>query len=108
MWLCSKLDPTTVFGPGNTTHQLGQYVILSLIQQLGVDITKETPLKLNWLREAAMVLNVNDTVIKEHAPVLLNKLKHNLETHYPKYSDPTNPCYTSYKLLMHIVNSLRK
>jgi enhancer of mRNA-decapping protein 4 len=106
-WLCSKVDVQRIFGP--SPLPLSQYVLLSLIQQLGFDISKDTLLKLTWLREAALVLHLNDPLIAEHVPGILTKLLHNLELHYPKFAaDPTNPCSTSFKLLMHVVNSLLK
>jgi len=104
-WLCTQIDPSSLF---SDDVPLSQYVLLSLIQQLGYDLAKDTELKLNWLREACLVLNLTDTVISQHAPVVLTKLLRNLEGLYPKFSDGSNPSGTSFKLLMHIVNSLLK
>lgn len=49
-WLCSKMDPHAIFSM--RPLPLSQYVLLSLIQQLGFDLTRDTELKLTWLREA--------------------------------------------------------
>lgn len=106
------VDPHAVFSSSSVgsggSLPISQYVLLSLIQQLGFDITKDTSLKLQWLREAALVLDLNDPVISTHAPTILTKLLHNLEQNHSQFSDPSNPCATSFKLLMHVVNSLLK
>jgi hypothetical protein len=104
VWLCSKLDPGVVFSP--KTKPLSQYVILSLLSQLPYDLPKDTLLKLTWLREAALVLDIHDKNIEQHAPAVLTQLLHVLEEHYPKYADSSNPSSSAFKLLMHIVNSL--
>lgn len=46
------MDPHAVFSM--RPLPISQYVLLSLIQQLGFDLTKDTELKLNWLREAGL------------------------------------------------------
>lgn len=103
MELLSKLDPSIL-----STQKLGQYLLLSLIQQLGVDLAKDTAAKLPWLREAALILDLNDKVIAQHAPGVLAKLLRNLEELYPRFSDHSNPQASNLKLLMHIINSLLK
>jgi enhancer of mRNA-decapping protein 4 len=103
-WVCGKINTEQFFS--SSTLPLSQQVLLSLIQQLGFDLSKDTNLKLTWLRGCALVLNLKDRIISEHAPVILAKVLHNLEEHYPRHSDPT--ISTSFKLLMHVINSLLK
>lgn len=100
VWLCSKVNPNDVLRSGI----LSPYVILSLIQQLGFDLTRETANKLNWLREATLVLPANDSSISSYCPTVLNKVHQNLEDNYPKYAN--TELGPSFKVVLHIINSL--
>jgi enhancer of mRNA-decapping protein 4 len=103
-WLCSKLDPHIVF---TKYPPLPQHVLLSLIQQLGYDLSRETTVRVNWLREALLAVDTRDRATEEHGAGILNRLLDNLESHYPKHS--SNPSLAnSFKLLMHMANSLLK
>jgi hypothetical protein len=91
------------------SHTAAGYVLHALTAfnaTIGYDLSKDTQLKLTWLREAALVLNMQDPEISQRAPPLLTKLLRNLEELYPKFVD--TPLASNCKLVMHIVNSLLK
>jgi enhancer of mRNA-decapping protein 4 len=102
-WLCSKLDSTYVF---SKQPPIAQSVLLSLIQQLGFDLSKDSALKLNWLREAILQIDPTDHVVKEHSHLILSQLMVKLEQALMRNTDPS--LLSSIKLLMHVVNSLLK
>eukprot|EP01117_Protostelium_nocturnum_P009244 TRINITY_DN3308_c0_g1_i2.p1 TRINITY_DN3308_c0_g1~~TRINITY_DN3308_c0_g1_i2.p1 ORF type:complete len:1068 (-),score=262.68 TRINITY_DN3308_c0_g1_i2:43-3246(-) len=102
-WLCSQIDPQSFFLHRNP---LSQYVLLSLIQQLGFDLSKDTFLKLTWLKESITKLSLNDHSIVEPGSRILGKLKNNMESHYLQFSDSNNPSSAQFKLLFNYVNSV--
>eukprot|EP01098_Paradermamoeba_levis_P005676 TRINITY_DN2387_c0_g1_i1.p1 TRINITY_DN2387_c0_g1~~TRINITY_DN2387_c0_g1_i1.p1 ORF type:complete len:175 (-),score=66.04 TRINITY_DN2387_c0_g1_i1:25-525(-) len=119
-WLCSQLDPSTIFSPAPTSSSsspspaISQPVLLSLIQQLGFDLSKETGMKLAWLKEAAIAMDPQDFIIQNHAPNVLSTLLNNLEACLPKFVKAPHHLHGSsgnltkeVKVLMHIVNSLK-
>eukprot|EP01119_Soliformovum_irregulare_P005051 TRINITY_DN1639_c0_g1_i1.p1 TRINITY_DN1639_c0_g1~~TRINITY_DN1639_c0_g1_i1.p1 ORF type:complete len:1260 (+),score=432.34 TRINITY_DN1639_c0_g1_i1:384-3782(+) len=101
-WLCSRVDPHVVLS------QLSPQVMLSLIQQLGVNLTTEPELKVTWLREACLAFDPADPKVQQYAPATLKQLLRNLGESIPKYSASTKPPASSFKVIMHIVNSLLK
>lgn len=70
-WLCAQLQPNNVFGAGPL---LSQGVILSLIQQLGCDLQRDTPAKVSWICEAALSLDRRDPLLVTHMPAVLTNL----------------------------------
>eukprot|EP01097_Dermamoeba_algensis_P000421 TRINITY_DN1146_c0_g2_i1.p1 TRINITY_DN1146_c0_g2~~TRINITY_DN1146_c0_g2_i1.p1 ORF type:complete len:206 (-),score=54.22 TRINITY_DN1146_c0_g2_i1:189-806(-) len=104
-WLCSQVNPGVVFS--STPPVLSQAVLLSLMQQLGVDLTRDTAMKLHWLREAALALNPPDVLVQNHGPAVLSILLHNLEENFPKFAKHHNPCAKDFKVLMHLINSIK-
>ena len=75
-WLCSKLEPRGFFLIHR--HALSQVILLSLLQQLGFDLSRDTILKLTWLTEIATVLNPKDDTIHAHVTGILEALHGNL------------------------------
>jgi len=104
VWLCGIVEPSSVFGAHPV--RINQPVLLSLIQQLGYDLSSDTTLKLRWLQQAILCLDPRDLSVASHVPAILARLLANLEEHYPRFSDNSNPCSTSFKVLLHVVNSL--
>ena len=99
-WLCGSIDaPSTL---SRSPPPLSQMVLLSLLQQLAVDLSQQTTSKLQWIREAAMNINPRDPAIAHQVkPVLqqvANSLTHNVQKMSP--SDASN-C----KLTIHVVRS---
>jgi len=106
VWLCTQVEGQNPRLLGQNPTPLRQHVLLSLIQQLGFDLSKDTLQKLTWLIDAVLVLNPKDPDVARHVPVVLAQLLHNLEDLYPSFSVSTNPGSTSFKLLLRLVNYL--
>lgn len=81
-------------------------MLLSLIQQLGFDLTKDTAVKIKWLTESILTLNMSDKIVAEHAPNILGRIRQHLEELYPKYASV--PVGGQLKILMHVINSMLK
>jgi hypothetical protein len=75
--LCSSMDPAVVFGM--RPPLLSAPVILSLIQQLGYDLSRDADTKLSWLPEAAMALDVRDPNVAQMAQSVLGGIVVKLE-----------------------------
>eukprot|EP01116_Phalansterium_solitarium_P012648 TRINITY_DN2913_c0_g1_i6.p2 TRINITY_DN2913_c0_g1~~TRINITY_DN2913_c0_g1_i6.p2 ORF type:complete len:457 (-),score=193.71 TRINITY_DN2913_c0_g1_i6:2471-3841(-) len=98
--LCQQLSPSSVFG---LEPPLPPLVVLSLVQQLSVDLLHDTPLKLEWLSEAVMALDMKDAVVATHVGMVLSKLLSNLQDNLGRFS--STPLAKQFKVLMHVTNS---
>ena len=99
-WLCSIVDAGTVLS--GSTPLLSQMVLLSLIQQLSSDLTSNSTGKLQWIREAAMVINPKDPVLSAHLVPVLQQVHENLSA---GLSHLQGADVSSCKLAMHVVHS---
>ena len=78
--LCELITPSQVFE--QTTNnaskrpqcQLQQPVILSLIQQLSQDLNSNTELKIKYLEEAVVNLDLLNPLTREHTPSVVHQL----------------------------------
>ncbi|XP_031552584.1 enhancer of mRNA-decapping protein 4-like isoform X2 [Actinia tenebrosa] len=77
VFVCEGVDSNDLFS--QTENQLPQPVLLSLIQQLSVDLLSNTELKHRYLTEALMLLDVNNEVTREHLPGVLQGLCQQLD-----------------------------
>jgi enhancer of mRNA-decapping protein 4 len=74
------VNPTQVFEPtlNNSTKKaqcpLQQPVILSLIQQLSQDLTTNIELKVRYLEEAVVNLDLMNALTREHTPGVIGQL----------------------------------
>ncbi len=66
----------------NGTSSLSHAVLLSLMQQLSLDLSKDTRSKLNWIQESLLALNMHDPEIKDYVAEVLNGLFKQLEVIY--------------------------
>ncbi|CAM6073454.1 unnamed protein product [Sphagnum tenellum] len=101
-WLCMQLDEAVVFS--TVPLPLSQGVVLSLVQQLGCDLSNDTGRKLSWIREAALVLNPNDPVLAPHMRPFLEQLYQNLHRQLIHTTVPGDQA--NLRLVIHVVNSL--
>jgi len=101
VWLLEQLNGDHILS-GNEPL-LSQEVLLCSLQQLGMNLEHETTLKLNWLRDIAVVLNPDDQSIKSHTQQVLVDLKHNLQKLKPALQ-PAD--INSFKLVSHVIQSL--
>ena len=91
MNLCETVNPNQVFeqttnNPSKKPQcQLQQPVILSLIQQLSQDLSQNLDLKMKYLEEAVINLDLANPLTKEHTPAvvgqLVPKLQQYIQTH---------------------------
>ena len=55
--LCGVLSLRSMIPPLQEPPVLSQQVLLSLLQQLGYDLSRESRTKLAWIRDAALALD---------------------------------------------------
>lgn len=105
VWLCQQIkNPSELLN--RSPPILSPFVLLSLVQQLGHNLSRDTALKVEWLRDACLALPTNDPQIAQYCPDILRKLKSNLEDFVVK--NPDNENVRNVKLISHILNSLLK
>lgn len=74
-WLCKQLDTAMLFGDGADEHPpLSQTVLVCLLQQLGAQLSTDTTLKLEWMKEIALNLDKDNEDIATYAPDVLKQL----------------------------------
>jgi len=99
-WLCGSIDaPSTL---SRSPPPLSQMVMLSLLQQLAVDLSQHTTSKLQWIREAAMNINPRDPVIAHQVKPVLQGVANSLANNVQKMS-PSDA--SNCKLTIHVVRS---
>lgn len=101
MYVCANVDADSVFS--QTPCPLSQPVLLSLIQQLSVDLTVDTELKHKYIEEALMALDSRDDVTREHMPGVLEVLCQQLQSAIQEASGPRQ---RSLKMLQMAARSL--
>ncbi|CAI8015530.1 Enhancer of mRNA-decapping protein 4 [Geodia barretti] len=70
LYLCQQVTPEDVFD--KTPCPLSQPVLLSLVQQLSVDLSEHVDLKLRFLEASVLGLDVNNDITKSHRPKSAN------------------------------------
>ncbi|GAV74787.1 LOW QUALITY PROTEIN: WD40 domain-containing protein, partial [Cephalotus follicularis] len=102
-WLCSQVDMQgiLVMAPLPLSHG----VLLSLLQQLACDISKDTPRKLAWMTDVAAAINPADQMIAVHVRPIFDQVYQILNN---QRSSPatTGAELSSIRLLMHVINSM--
>ncbi|KAG0566280.1 hypothetical protein KC19_7G051900 [Ceratodon purpureus] len=101
-WLCMQLDEAHLFS--TVPLPLSQGVLLSLVQQLGCDLGKDTVRKLSWIREAALALNPDDPLLAPHMRPFLQQLYQNLHRQVQQTTVPGEQA--NLRLVIHVVHSL--
>ena len=82
--VCARHDPSEVFaGP-----PLSPMVLLPLVQQLGSDLSRALPPKINWLRACLLRLDPRDPLLADMLPDVLQQLKGTIETQRSVERDP--------------------
>ena len=100
-WLCSRVAPGPLLSASPPV--LPQPVLLSLVQQLGFDLGRQTALKLAWLRDATMALDPQDQQVASHLRGVLQDIHGRLAA---VVAGPDRILASDAKLGMHVVNSL--
>lgn len=102
LYACEHTQLQLLFGQPECP--LHQHVLLSLIQQLSADMTSHTELKLKFLEEAVMNLDVNNSTTREHMPIVLNNLQLQLQRFIK--NNPNHKLSRSMKVLNMASHSL--
>lgn len=106
VWLCSHVEPGTIFH--STPIRISQPVLLSLVQQLSFELSKDTALKLSWLKLAVLHVDTQNSRYRQHVPKVMQQLQQSLEEIFTRFSDNANPLSADLRLLMHVVSSMLK
>ncbi|KAK6934665.1 Enhancer of mRNA-decapping protein 4, WD40 repeat region [Dillenia turbinata] len=102
-WLCSQVDLQGILSM--IPLPLSQGVLLSLLQQLACDISKDTPRKLTWMTDVAVAINPADPMIAVHVRPIFEQVYQILNHHR---SLPTTSIseISNLRVVMHIINSM--
>jgi len=58
-------------GAGGPAAPVSQGVVLSLLQQLGADLSSNEEIKVQWVREALLAVDVHDRRFSKHVRTIL-------------------------------------
>lgn len=78
LYVCQRIDAEELFSKKSSC--LEQQIILSLIQQLSIDLTNETELKVNYLSEAIEALDTSHDITATHMASVLDSLLEQVES----------------------------
>jgi len=95
VFTCELLNTTQVFN--SATCPLSQSVLLSLIQQLSVDLGDKTEVKHAYLHEALVNLNPEDPTTKVHIKTVLGQLEQSLRNYIQ--ANPNSKMTRNMKIL---------
>ncbi|XP_028392864.1 enhancer of mRNA-decapping protein 4-like [Dendronephthya gigantea] len=106
--VCQACDPSELFG--QDPCPFNQPTLLSLIQQLSVELSSNTELKYRYIEEAILALDTEDPVTKEHVDAILRGLCEQIKAtnHLLAQDDSTKPLQRSLKRLYMAAMSLIK
>ncbi|CAN4117823.1 unnamed protein product [Withania somnifera] len=103
-WLCLQVDLPGILSMNPLP--LSQGVLLSLLQHVACDITKDTTRKLSWMRDVLSAINPTDPMIVVHVPPIFEQVNQILN-HHRSLPTTTPAELSSIRLLMHVINSMR-
>ncbi|XP_022886515.1 enhancer of mRNA-decapping protein 4-like isoform X1 [Olea europaea var. sylvestris] len=102
-WLCSQVDLPGILSI--TPLPLSQGVLLSLLQQLSCDISKETPRKLTWMQEILSAINPTDPMIVVHIRPIFEQV-YQVLNHHRNLPTTNGSELAKIRLIMHVINSM--
>ncbi|XP_027164532.1 enhancer of mRNA-decapping protein 4-like isoform X1 [Coffea eugenioides] len=102
-WLCSQVDLQGILSMNPLP--LSQGVLLSLLQQLSCDVSKETPRKLSWMRDILSAINPTDQVIAVHVRPIFEQV-YQILNHHRSLPSTSGADLSSIRLIMHVINSM--
>jgi enhancer of mRNA-decapping protein 4 len=71
-WVCAQLRPDELFG--TSPPPLRQGVLLSLVQQLGCDLSRDPSSRAAWIREAVLSMDPSDPLLAPHIQSILSNV----------------------------------
>ncbi|XP_057983446.1 enhancer of mRNA-decapping protein 4-like [Malania oleifera] len=102
-WLCSQVDLQGILAM--VPLPLSQGVLLSLLQQLACDISKDTPRKLAWMTDVAIAINPTDPMIAVHVRPIFEQI-YQILNHHRSLPTTSSAELSSIRLVMHVINSM--
>lgn len=84
---------------------LSQGVLLSLLQQLACDMSKETSRKLTWMREVLSAINPADSMIVVHVRPIFEQV-YQILAHHRNLPTVSGAELSNIRLIMHVINSM--
>ncbi|XP_060199203.1 enhancer of mRNA-decapping protein 4-like isoform X2 [Lycium barbarum] len=102
-WLCLQVDLPGILSMNPLP--LSQGVLLSLLQQVACDVTKETARKLSWMRDVLSAINPTDPMIAVHVRPIFEQV-YQILNHHRNLPTTTPAELSSIRLIMHVINSM--
>ncbi|CAK9148903.1 unnamed protein product [Ilex paraguariensis] len=102
-WLCSQVDLQRILS--TNPLPLSQGVLLSLLQQLSCDISKDTPRKLSWMRDTVVAINPSDPIVAMHVRPIFEQV-YQILNHHLSLPTATSGEVSSARVVIHIINSM--
>ncbi|CAI9772794.1 unnamed protein product [Fraxinus pennsylvanica] len=102
-WLCSQVDLQGILSMNPIP--LSQGVLISLLQHLAYDISKETHKKLPWMCEVLPAINPTDPMIVVHVQPIFEQV-YQILNHHRNLPTTTGPELSNIRLIMHVINSM--
>ncbi|CAL9751523.1 unnamed protein product [Musa acuminata subsp. burmannicoides] len=102
-WLCTQVDLHAICY--TVPLPLSQGVLLALLQQLACDISIETPRKLGWMTNVAVVINPSDPTITSYVRPIFEQV-YSILVHQRSLPTATASEATNMRLVMHVINSV--
>ncbi|CAH8301668.1 unnamed protein product [Eruca vesicaria subsp. sativa] len=99
-WLCSQVDLRGLLAMNPLP--LSQGVLLSLLQQLACDISKDTSRKLAWMTDVVAAINPSDQMVAVHGRPIFEQVYQIL--HHRPNAPGSDASAT--RLIMHVINSM--
>lgn len=98
-FVCQQTESSVVLD--NASPTLSSMTLLCLIQQLGSNMSNHLTMKLDWLRDALLVLDTTDESIVSLMPQVLSQLQDQMNTVLPESRN------SKFVILQHILKSTR-
>lgn len=102
-WLCSQVDLRGILAM--VPLPLNQGVLLSLLQQLACDVSKDRARKLAWMTDVAAAINTADQMIAMHVRPISEQVYQILQ-HQRSSPSITAAELSTIRILMHVINSM--
>ncbi|CDY23587.1 BnaC05g40070D [Brassica napus] len=99
-WLCSQVDLRGLLAMNPLP--LSQGVLLSLLQQLAFDISKDSSRKLAWMTDVVAAINPSDPMVAVHGRPIFEQVYQILHHH----RNTPGSDVSATRLIMHVINSM--
>ncbi|KJE92739.1 hypothetical protein CAOG_03649 [Capsaspora owczarzaki ATCC 30864] len=104
MRLCSGIPVATIFG--QSPVPLSPAILLSLVQQLSFDLSRDIETKISYLQPAVLALDSSNSMVQRHAPVVLKSANRKLKEWLVLPQSATSSLSASIKLMVMLIERL--